>query len=54
MIDRRLAALRSHVSQVGHIEGFDAFIKGRSAAWAERAGFGEGRYAEGFQVVVTA
>ncbi len=54
VIDRRLAALRSHVSQVAHVAGFDAFIKERSAAWAERAGFAEGRYAEGFQVVATA
>ncbi|MFI7450613.1 PIG-L deacetylase family protein [Nonomuraea sp. NPDC049714] len=53
-IDRKLAALRSHVSQVAHVEGFAEFVRGRSAAWAEQAGFDEGRYAEGFQVVPTA
>jgi LmbE family N-acetylglucosaminyl deacetylase len=53
-MDRKLAALQSHVSQVSHVEGFAEFVKGRFAAWAEEAGFGEGRYAEAFQVVPTA
>ncbi|PZG14167.1 PIG-L deacetylase family protein [Nonomuraea aridisoli] len=53
-VDRKLAALQAHVSQVAHVEGFVEFVKGRFAAWAEEAGFGEGRYAEGFQVVSTA
>ncbi|MEU7832046.1 PIG-L deacetylase family protein [Nonomuraea sp. NPDC049129] len=53
-IDRKLAALQSHVSQVGHVEGFADFVKSRFAAWAEQAGFGEGHYAEGFQTVTTA
>lgn len=52
-IDRKLAALQSHVSQVGHIEGFAEFVRSRSAGLAEQAGLGEGRYAEGFQVVAT-
>ncbi|MEU7741571.1 PIG-L deacetylase family protein [Nonomuraea sp. NPDC049158] len=51
--DRKLAALQSHVSQVGHVEGFADFVKTRFAAWAEQAGFGEGHYAEGFQTVTT-
>ncbi|MEU0570378.1 PIG-L deacetylase family protein [Nonomuraea sp. NPDC005983] len=53
-IDRKLTALQSHVSQVSHVEGFADFVRSRFAGWAERAGFGEGRYAEGFQVVPTA
>jgi LmbE family N-acetylglucosaminyl deacetylase len=53
-MDRKLAALQSHVSQVSHVEGFAEFVKARFAAWGEQAGFGEGRYAEGFQVVSTA
>ncbi|HEX4811306.1 MAG TPA: PIG-L deacetylase family protein [Nonomuraea sp.] len=53
-VDRKLAALQSHVSQVSHVEGFAEFVKGRFAAWAEEAGFPAGRYAEGFQVVDTA
>ncbi|SDH50113.1 N-acetylglucosaminyl deacetylase, LmbE family [Sinosporangium album] len=53
-IDRKLAALQSHVSQVGHIEGFADFARGRWSQMASAAGFGEGRYAEAFQVVPTA
>jgi LmbE family N-acetylglucosaminyl deacetylase len=53
-MDRKLVALQSHVSQVSHVEGFAEFVRGRFAARAEEAGFGEGRYAEAFQVVTTA
>ena len=53
-IDRKLAALQSHVSQVAHVEGFADFVRSRFARWAEEAGFGEGHYAEGFQIVPTA
>ncbi|MEZ7129095.1 PIG-L deacetylase family protein [Nonomuraea sp. AD125B] len=54
VIDRKLAALLSHVSQVAHVEGFAEGVKSRFAAWGEQAGFGPGRYAEAFQVVPTA
>ncbi|MBB6350549.1 PIG-L deacetylase family protein [Nonomuraea muscovyensis] len=54
VLDRKLAALQSHVSQIAHVEGFEEAVKRRWAAWAARAGFGEGRYAEAFQVVPTA
>ncbi|NUW30354.1 PIG-L family deacetylase [Nonomuraea sp. SMC257] len=53
-MDRKLTALQSHVSQVAHVEGFTDFVRGRFASWGERAGFGPGHYAEGFQVVPTA
>jgi LmbE family N-acetylglucosaminyl deacetylase len=53
-IDRKLAALQSHVSQVAHVEGFADFVRSRFARWGEQAGFGEGHYAEGFQIVPTA
>ncbi|MGW0478468.1 PIG-L deacetylase family protein [Nonomuraea sp. NPDC003214] len=53
-VDRKLAALQSHVSQVAHVEGFADFVKSRFAAWGKEAGFPEGHYAEGFQVVPTA
>jgi LmbE family N-acetylglucosaminyl deacetylase len=50
-IDRKIAALRRHVSQVGEGE----WIEERMRAWAEAsartAGLGEGRLAEVFQVV---
>lgn len=52
-MDRKLAALQSHVSQVAHVEGFVDFIKTRFAAWADQAGFPSGHYAEAFQVVPT-
>ncbi|SDH86962.1 PIG-L deacetylase family protein [Nonomuraea jiangxiensis] len=53
-MDRKLAALQSHGSQISHVEGFLDFVKSRFAAWAEQAGLDEGHYAEGFQVVTTA
>lgn len=52
-IDRKLTALTSHVSQVSHVEGFEEFVRARFAERAAVAGLGEGRYAEGFQVVPT-
>lgn len=53
VIDRKLAALQAHTSQVGHVDGFAEMVKGRFAEWARQAGFPEGRYAEAFQVVQT-
>ncbi|MFG1698152.1 PIG-L deacetylase family protein [Nonomuraea sp. NPDC049309] len=53
-MERKLAALQSHVSQVAHVEGFADSVRSRFAAWAEQAGFGPDHYAEGFQVVPTA
>jgi LmbE family N-acetylglucosaminyl deacetylase len=53
-VDAKLAALRSHVSQTGHMEGFEERMRGWFSAMAERAGLPEGRYAEGFFVVETA
>ncbi|MFI7637741.1 PIG-L deacetylase family protein [Nonomuraea sp. NPDC049400] len=53
-MDRKLAALQSHVSQIAHVEGFVDFVKTRFATWAEQAGFPAGHYAEAFQVVPTA
>ncbi|MEV0235690.1 PIG-L deacetylase family protein [Nonomuraea sp. NPDC050786] len=54
VMDRKLAALQSHVSQVAHVEGFIDFVKSRFAAWGEQAGLPAGHYAEAFQVVSTA
>ncbi|MGV9304656.1 MULTISPECIES: PIG-L deacetylase family protein [unclassified Nonomuraea] len=53
-IDRKLAALAAHASQVGHREGFEEFVRERWAGIAVKGGLGEGRYAEAFQVVPTA
>jgi LmbE family N-acetylglucosaminyl deacetylase len=51
--ERKVAALRAHESQTGHMEDLEGFIRG----WAERvaldAGLAEGRLAEAFRVVAT-
>lgn len=52
--DAKLAALRAHVSQTGHMEGFEERMKQWFGANAERAGLPAGRLAEGFFVVSTA
>ncbi|WP_433251817.1 PIG-L deacetylase family protein [Streptosporangium sp. CA-135522] len=52
--ERKVSALHAHASQVGHMEGFDDFLRTRFSQVAAEAGFGEGRYAEAFQRVVTA
>jgi len=50
---RKVAALRSHASQVGHIEDLEGMLRGWLTANARAAGLPEGRLAEGFQVVAT-
>ncbi|MER5422424.1 PIG-L deacetylase family protein [Streptosporangium roseum] len=52
--ERKLSALRAHVSQTSHMEGFDDFLRTRFSQLAAEAGLGEGRYAEAFQRVPTA
>nr|WP_229691021.1 PIG-L deacetylase family protein [Sphaerisporangium melleum] len=54
-IDRKLAALRAHQSQVGHMDDkLEEFVRGWLGANAKTAGLPEGSYAEAFQVVSTA
>jgi LmbE family N-acetylglucosaminyl deacetylase len=50
--DRKIAALRRHVSQVGEGEWIDERIREWAQATARSAGLGEGRLAEVFQVVL--
>jgi LmbE family N-acetylglucosaminyl deacetylase len=52
-VDRKLAALRAHRSQTGHMDKLDEFIRGWLARSAERGGLPEGRLAEAFQVIET-
>jgi LmbE family N-acetylglucosaminyl deacetylase len=52
-IDTKIAAIKSHVSQTNHMEGLDERIRENAAAMALEAGFGEGRFAEGYKVVNT-
>ncbi|GII66456.1 GlcNAc-PI de-N-acetylase [Sphaerisporangium krabiense] len=54
-VDRKVSALKAHVSQIAHIaDGIEQFVRGFLAANAKAAGLPEGSYAEGFQVVQTA
>lgn len=53
VFDRKLAALHSHVSQVGHLEGFDDRMRGWFTANAMAAGLPDGHLAEAFMVVPT-
>lgn len=50
-IDRKITALRSHVSQTAHMEGLAERIKEWGNMNAQAAGLGEGSYAEAFRVV---
>jgi LmbE family N-acetylglucosaminyl deacetylase len=52
--DRKVAALRRHVSQVGHREDLEEMLRGWLAMTAQAHGLPEGRLAEAFRVVNTA
>jgi LmbE family N-acetylglucosaminyl deacetylase len=54
MFDRKLAALRSHASQVSHMDDLEDMLRGWMSANARAAGLPEGRLAEGYHVVPTA
>lgn len=49
--EKKIAALRAHVSQTGHMDDLDSRLRGWSAATAQRHGLPEGSLAEAFQVV---
>ncbi len=51
--DRKLAALRAHVSQTAHMDDLEGMLRGWLGANAAAAGLPEGRLAEGFRVVDT-
>ncbi|WP_449063495.1 PIG-L deacetylase family protein [Planomonospora algeriensis] len=51
--ERKLAALRAHKSQTGHVQGLEDALRERFALMAQHAGFGADRYAEPFKRVVT-
>ena len=50
---RKIAALRAHESQTGHMDGLEDRLRGWLARGAANAGLPEGRLAEAFQVVDT-
>ncbi|MDE3108181.1 MAG: PIG-L family deacetylase, partial [Acidobacteriota bacterium] len=51
--ERKVAALRQHVSQVGEREGLEEMIRTWTRTTAKMAGLKKGRLAEGFRVVIT-
>ena len=53
VFDRKLAALKAHVSQTAHMDGLDDILRGWLGAGAQTAGLPEGSLAETFQVVPT-
>src|SRR4051794_20355052 len=53
VIDRKLAAIRSHESQVTDVEGMDLRIRAWTGATAVAGGLPEGRYSEAFRIVDT-
>jgi LmbE family N-acetylglucosaminyl deacetylase len=50
VFDRKVAALRAHVSQTEHVD-LDTLLRGWLGAQAAAAGWGPGRLAEAFQVL---
>lgn len=51
--DRKVAALRAHQSQTGHMDGLEEFVRGWLTRTAAQAGLPEGHLAEGYQVIQT-
>lgn len=52
--DRKVAALRAHESQTGHMDKLEEFLRGWLSRAAAQAGLPEGHLAESFQVIDTA
>ena len=52
--DRKVAALRAHESQTGHMDQLEEFLRGWLSRAAAAGGLPEGRLAEAFQVIDTA
>jgi LmbE family N-acetylglucosaminyl deacetylase len=51
--ERKVAALRAHESQTGHMERLEEFLRGRLAQTAAQAGLPEGHLAEAYQIIET-
>jgi LmbE family N-acetylglucosaminyl deacetylase len=51
---RKVAALRAHESQTGHMDKLEEFLRGWLSRAAAQAGLAEGHLAEAFQVIDTA
>ena len=53
VFDRKIAALRAHVSQTAHMDDLETMLRGWLSANALNAGLPEGRLAEGYRVLDT-
>jgi LmbE family N-acetylglucosaminyl deacetylase len=53
VFDRKLAALSAHVSQVAHLDGFEAMLRERHLTMGQALGLPEGRLAEAFTIIRT-
>jgi LmbE family N-acetylglucosaminyl deacetylase len=53
VFSRKVAALRAHVSQTGHMDNLEDFLRGLHARNGAQAGLPDGRLAEAFQVLST-
>jgi LmbE family N-acetylglucosaminyl deacetylase len=53
VFDRKLSALRAHVSQTAHMDDLEGMLRGWLGANAVAAGMADGRLAEGFRIVST-
>ena len=51
--ERKLSALRAHVSQTAHMDDLEGLLRGWAGKNAQSAGFAEGRLCEAFTVVAT-
>ena len=52
-LDRKIAALRCHESQIADPDALEAMVRAWAFDFARSAGLPDGRAAEGFRVVVT-
>jgi LmbE family N-acetylglucosaminyl deacetylase len=50
-VERKIAALRAHVSQTAHVPDLDQRIRSLGGMWARRFGLAAGRIGEAFQIV---
>jgi LmbE family N-acetylglucosaminyl deacetylase len=53
VFDRKLAALRAHVSQTGHMDDLEGLLRGFMGLNAATAGFAAGRLAEAYRILPT-
>jgi LmbE family N-acetylglucosaminyl deacetylase len=50
-VERKIAALRAHASQIRHLTDLEQRMRSSGALWARRFGLGAGRIREALQIV---